>query len=237
MDGIRRTGDINLTTMIVLSLVLHAVALLILILAPARETPRLTFGPVYSVDLVSTPASAGEPRRVSIISDALSKKSATVNIPVVKKIIPRETPVPAPPARAEEKAGEHTVSQAIERIRQKVSAAPAEETGPVTSRGPVELDMRMRVYYSLVWSKIKAQWALPQELLSGDGTVAVVALRISRDGEVDGITFEKSSGSKVFDESAVKAIRKAGPFPPLPEWFDESVCDVGIRFHASELKQ
>jgi TonB family protein len=50
------------------------------------------------------------------------------------------------------------------------------------------------------------------------------------------INFEKRSGSTYFDESALKAIKKASPLPSLPEWIRDSSIEVGIRFHSSDLK-
>jgi TonB family protein len=62
-----------------------------------------------------------------------------------------------------------------------------------------------------------------------------VAANILRNGEVANLNFEERSGNKYFDESVIKAIKKAGPFPPLPEWFDGSSLEIGIRFHSSEM--
>jgi TonB family protein len=64
----------------------------------------------------------------------------------------------------------------------------------------------------------------------------VIDVTILRNGAVMEVNFEKRSGNRYFDESAMKAIRKAAPFPPLPAWVGERSLDVGIRFHSSELR-
>jgi TonB family protein len=72
--------------------------------------------------------------------------------------------------------------------------------------------------------------------LHDDNLVAVIDAKILRNGNVDDIGFEKRSGNRYFDESAIKAIRKASPFPPLPEWIKDNYIEVGVRFHSSELR-
>jgi len=89
---------------------------------------------------------------------------------------------------------------------------------------------------SILWSKIKAQWALPEGILPKDNFVAVIAVKILRNGTIADLNFEKRSGNKYFDESAMKAIKKASPLPALPDWIKGSNIELGIIFHSSELK-
>jgi TonB family protein len=42
-------------------------------------------------------------------------------------------------------------------------------------------------------------------------------MRLERSGRVSDVRVEKSSGQKQFDASAVAAVRRASPFPPVPE--------------------
>jgi len=55
-------------------------------------------------------------------------------------------------------------------------------------------------------------------------------------GTLNEAGFEKPSGNRFFDESALKAIKKAAPFPPLPDWVREGSIEVGIRFHSLEAR-
>jgi TonB family protein len=50
------------------------------------------------------------------------------------------------------------------------------------------------------------------------------------------LSFEKHSGNRYFDESAMKAIKKASPFPPFPDSIRDNNIDVGIRFHSMEFR-
>ena len=47
--------------------------------------------------------------------------------------------------------------------------------------------------------------------------------------------FEKKSGNPQLDESALRAIKKANPLPPLPPGIEEEKFDLGIRFKPSDL--
>jgi TonB family protein len=45
----------------------------------------------------------------------------------------------------------------------------------------------------------------------------VIRLRVDRSGRVSDVRVEKSSGDTKFDVSAVQAVRRASPFPPVPD--------------------
>jgi TonB family protein len=94
----------------------------------------------------------------------------------------------------------------------------------------------MNAYYTVIWSKIRGKWVLPQGILPRENIYAVIQARILKNGMVADLNFEKYSGNRYFDESAMKAIKKASPFPPLPDSIKDNSIEVGIRFHSSEFK-
>jgi periplasmic protein TonB len=69
-------------------------------------------------------------------------------------------------------------------------------------------------YLDQVESRIMAVWKLPEKL---DGKKVIVRMRLERSGRVSNVRVEKSSGDKKFDASAIEAVRRAMPFPPVPE--------------------
>ncbi len=99
-----------------------------------------------------------------------------------------------------------------------------------------EVNARMYAYYRAVWARIKKHWTMSPGLLPKQNIVAVIHVRVLRNGSVEGINFEKRSGNAYFDESALRAVRKASPFPPLPAGGSEDHVEIGIRFHSSELR-
>ena len=99
-----------------------------------------------------------------------------------------------------------------------------------------EINQKMASYYAAIWSKIKGQWSLPRDILSKENIETVIQARILRNGAISDIIFEKRSGNRYFDDSAMKAIKKASPLPPLPEWIRDNSIEIGIRFHSSEFR-
>ena len=96
-------------------------------------------------------------------------------------------------------------------------------------------DLRFQIYYSIIWSKIKDSWVVPENTASADKKPeAIIAIRIKRDGEIVKVWTEKSSGNTYFDQSALRAIAKSNPLPPVTEGYGEEYFELGIRFLPSE---
>ncbi|MDZ4345750.1 MAG: energy transducer TonB [Candidatus Binatia bacterium] len=68
--------------------------------------------------------------------------------------------------------------------------------------------------------RIMAAWKLPPNV---NGLKVVIRLRLERTGRVFDVRVEKSSGNNQFDASAVQAVRRASPFPPVPDAAKSSV--------------
>jgi TonB family protein len=87
-------------------------------------------------------------------------------------------------------------------------------------------------YYGMIWAKIKKEWTLPEDLAKGETDLeAIIVLIIEREGKVQKTWFEKRSGSAFYDQMAMRAIKKAEPFPPIPKEFSDNTIELGIRFH------
>lgn len=245
----------QLSQMIVVSLLFHIAVLVLLYFSPSFPSPKLTFGPVYTVSLVNfsgkvmqqkaAPAPAKELLAVDR-RDTVMKKQAEPD-----KSIPIRTLEPR-------KKKDPDIEKAMDEIRKKASAvddpgrrpqtkAPPERaaseravpsertTASEAQPGDGEAGTRMHAYYALIWSRIKGNWAFVSHA-PGEVLEAVIDVTILRSGAVTEVIFEKRSGNRFFDESAMKAIRKASPFPPLPAAIGDTSIQVGIRFHSSDLK-
>lgn len=244
-DSADRSG-FPLTGMVLLSLLLHGTLLILLALSPSFPTPKRTFGTVYDVSLVSSPATVLERKRSSTLAKDLMKGASRPVAAVVKK---RLEPAPVVPLRSLKVTPktDPSLDKVLDEIRKKVAAgvsppkaetakkeeAPAAPAGPPAGEG--DGNARQQAYYALLWSRIKGQWALPSGIISGESLEAVVGVSLLRSGAVTAISFEKRSGNRYFDDSVLKAIEKAAPFPPLPAGVGGKHLEVGIRFHSAEL--
>jgi TonB family protein len=227
----KKDDGISLNSMVLLSFLLHALVLSILILSPSWPTPKWTFGPVYTVDLVSMSAPDRD-NMTSPVSGDVGTRSRAV---VLKKQVGTLPSEPIYPVKTRKKDVSGEVDKAIEDIRNRTGTS-SEDARARSAGGDVEMTMKMRVYYAVIWSRIREQWAFPEEMLPNEVYEAVIAVTILRNGALADMEFEKKSGSEYFDDSALKAIKKSVPFPALPEWYRESSLEIGIRFRSSELR-
>lgn len=245
-------GGFGLHRMIVVSVALHLLILFLLVLSPSFPSPKLTFGPVYTVSLVSAPATIAPPPSTSALARELLKEDHPEA--VLKKQAAPEPVVPIRPLEPRKKQ-EADLERAMAEIRKKAAAqtvvrspakaapekpAPAEPApAPAAATpgpGDALLNAQMRVYYGQIWTRIRGGWALPEGMLRSEVLETVVHVTILRSGAVAEVGYEKRSGNRYFDESALKAVRKAAPFPPLPAGIGEGSVDIGIRFHYPEPK-
>ena len=133
-------------------------------------------------------------------------------------------------------ASNRTASAAASGSAEKAKGAVGESSGvTASSGGATGGDARVNAYYRVIWLRIKGQWALPVGMIPKATLESVISITILRTGAVTEVRFEKSSGNRYFDESAMKAIQKASPLPPLPDWLTGNNLNIGIRFHSSEL--
>ena len=94
------------------------------------------------------------------------------------------------------------------------------------------LDSKLNDYYSSIWAKIKKEWTLPGDLPKGKTDLeTVIVIVVERNGKVQKSSFEKRSGNAHYDQSAMRAIKKADPLPPIPKEFSDESFEIGIRFH------
>jgi TonB family protein len=127
------------------------------------------------------------------------------------------------------------VDKAIDRLASKVS--PREDGGVAPAGGGSQDALRMQMYYTQLWERIRQSWVLPEAMVKDPtGLVAVVVMRIRRDGSLERVWLEEASGNSRFDASALRAAERAAPYPALPAFVREGVHEVGVRFKAADLE-
>jgi colicin import membrane protein len=131
------------------------------------------------------------------------------------------------------------IESAIEGIRKRVtisSGGAVEAEGSSSGASTDVMTIKHKIYYNLIWKRIRSVWVLSDAALSGQKNLeAIIAIRIARNGQIVDIQFEKKSGNPAFDESTLRAIQKSNPLPPLPPGFEGDQFDVGVRFTPSDL--
>jgi TonB family protein len=83
-------------------------------------------------------------------------------------------------------------------------------------------------YCGVLQDKLSREWKPPP--VSAQGPVqAVVVFTINRDGRVDNVSLERSSGNFYFDQAALRAVMSA-PLPPPPHTLTNSTLRVHAPF-------
>jgi len=113
-------------------------------------------------------------------------------------------------------------SKAIENIRGKKLASIS--VGPGTSSQVSSVAKES--YHALIIQQIQSNWV--HSIFNSSDLEAIISFRLDHEGAVtnDNIKIEQTSGNALFDNSAVKAILKASPFPPHPV-----EKEIEVRFH------
>ena len=97
-------------------------------------------------------------------------------------------------------------------------------------------NIKFRAYYDRIWAQIRSSWVLPEGVTSRVSLVTDIRIRIAPNGEIEQSWIEKKSGNDYYDQSALRAIRKANPLPPLPDELSGGPHVVGLNFNSQKRK-
>ncbi|GAB4536503.1 MAG: hypothetical protein Fur0020_04530 [Thermodesulfovibrionia bacterium] len=110
---------------------------------------------------------------------------------------------------------------------ERIAKAPSTDNRSLTFDAP---EFRHRGYMRMLKQRIESIWVYPRDAIrqgiSGD---LYIRFSINRDGSLGEVELVRTSGYRSLDESAMKAIRDAQPFWPLPD--DWQRDDLVINGH------
>jgi TolA protein len=143
--------------------------------------------------------------------------------------------------RRSEAAARAAVRSVGERVAHRIEAPPPARSGARGAagggggaQGSVRLSPELSDYFRRLEESVRNSWVLPGALVRDAGKL-VVELRIviEKDGRVSAQRIERGSGNSYFDDSVLRAIRKASPLPVPPEQLrgGEDHYEIGFRFH------
>jgi TonB family protein len=106
--------------------------------------------------------------------------------------------------------------------------------GPGDGSAGILKDPEFLLYYKTVQDQIKKAWTFTG---GSNDLTATVSFAIGPDGALLGSKIGTSSNDGAFDDSVIRAIRRAAPFPAPPEKFrDDFSSGIEARFKLGELK-
>lgn len=239
-----------------ISFFVHLVLLLILLLSPSGSVKRTPREGIYRVSLKSIPvgisgevksspteitAPVSAPRTEKIVNipeakkESLTKKSKSAQEAIQQKQTKKAV------SEKEKKKKETLTTQ--EDILAMINSARKElsTSGSAQTKGSVEgessiitgasLSGTAKEYYDSVEQKIKNEWVLPGAMAQEAKKLkTVIGIIIKRDGSIDKIWVEESSGNIYYDRAALRAVKKASPLPPIPAQMPDKTLEIGIIF-------
>jgi len=236
MTGKRVFGKNSGTgNMFLASLFLHLMVIAAVFATVPGSSKQLTFGAPYSVALVGPDVLESSKEDVPKPKDLLQSGASTGPV-ILKRDIGAS---PSSFVMKKDDSGKPDIEKAIRALEQKETAAGQSKDSPAASTSPIAAaanSSQLNEYSRHVWSKVKRNWSLPAALMPKNNVEAVIEVRIAKSGAVEHIGFEKRSGNSYFDESALRAVKKSTPFPPLGGWTSGRTVEIGIRFHSAELR-
>lgn len=239
----RRPGIDRFLKMLGISLIIHIAFVAFLNLNPWPTIIRVR-PTAYTVTLM--PISLPEPK---IPKTPVQPAPKEEKIKPVEKVKPIEKPkkgdiVEKVKKKEIDKESLNRLQKALEEIRKKIALdeikkkvsirEKVEEKPPIAplSNGPLESKPELKnIYGKIVESKIKEVWTIPENLVKEIVDLeTIIIIIIDKDGRVQKSWFEKRSGNAFYDQSAMRAIKKAEPLPPIPIELNKETIEFGIRF-------
>jgi protein TonB len=181
------------------------------------------------------------PRRTDKAPVRIAKRAAP---PVAEKpAIPKEIPPPKEPKREEPRPAsrEQIPNQAIVAERPlptfKELLPPvgwATEARSRGTEGPIRLDTnnpQYITYFNSIKRAIEVVWQYPELALRyGLQGRLLLEFSILGNGDLEGAKIVRSSGSNLLDDEALRAVKSAAPFGPIPPWIGKNRIDIIASF-------
>ena len=206
---------------------LHVLAalFLLLLLAPSAKKASAT----YTIDFIGSgkvvattgqEASAPKAPKAAVQAPAVAKDAQPKAEPAkpAKKAKP-SAPLAAPSVLDESQAG-----------GQSAESAEAAKEGQFAG-GNIQTDFAnfpYPWYITQVRNSLWIEWEKRRP--AGNTLSALVSFAIARDGKIKNLQVERKSGDDTFDFAASSAVINAGPFAPLPMYYEKDELTVSVEF-------
>ncbi|MGD9489170.1 MAG: energy transducer TonB [Calditrichaceae bacterium] len=195
---------------LLLSMLIHLVMVSGLILLSAKSYIFPDFTPVYAVQLFS-------PEEITV-KDKTSPKNNTA----------------AELNRREVKQEQQVNIDKKEKV--KKTKTESNQASASRENSPVKVntkDFPFNYYLNLIQYRLQENWKPPVQAGENEDKLhAVVGFRVLRNGNIENVNIENTSGRFMYDQAAKRAVYAVVPLPPLPEEFRGDQLLVHIDFEA-----
>jgi protein TonB len=204
--------------------------------APALRAPRIP--PARSGNVPATVAKKDSPKPRTKADPAQSKQHAKTEASDHSEAPPaplKQLPTPG------EVLPERTVIAERPLPTVKDLLPPVNWSSRSSNSGPVNLntsDPTYVSYFTKIKQLIEANWEYP-ELALRYGLEGKLSLEftIGSNGQLERARVVRSSGSQLLDDEALRAIKAAAPFPPIPTWVKPNPLSIlaAMEYHDNRI--
>ena len=210
---------------------LHALAALgvILLLAPGVKKPNAT----YTIDFIGT-------GKVQAVTAPATQTDIKAPAPP-EAAVAKPEPAPAPAKKAYVSKTEISAKKQPKKKATPVAAPleapsilddsePAGQEGEFAG-GNITTDFAnfpYPWYITQVRNSLWIEWEKRRP--AGSSLAALVSFAIARDGKIKNLKVDRSSDDETFDFAATSAVVNAGPFAPLPMYYEKDELTVSVEF-------
>ncbi|MBN1445011.1 MAG: TonB family protein [Candidatus Omnitrophica bacterium] len=218
---------------------IHTAGIFLLVASPWKR-PSADIQDIFTVQIVDIPNIAVPKPEIPAEEKAVPPKPAPVQKPTVKKE-PAAKEEPPPPREIPAFPAEKFRESLIAKTEKTGKDEPEKKTAAslpvkieklessaieITTLSAAKLTVP-QWYLSMVRSRIKANWRVNAML---GARTSIVSFRLNKNGLIENVNLEKSSGNVSFDRSAVDAVRTAGQMPYFPDEIPGTHLDIIIDF-------
>jgi colicin import membrane protein len=250
-------------SMLGLSIVFHLAIFSFFLFVPEAMPTRRFDSVIYSVDLVQMPArnalelrqakSPTEEKRKTVVKEdeqakRISKpKEEKKPLVIAKRTVETKKSSTKKPDVSPSERIDNAISRIENEVKSKEESEKEEEARLETTLASLESrfggstirdgtgqsveGIPMQIYKMEVENRIYSNWAEPE----GKELKASFWITVRRDGTILETKIKSRSGDALFDESALKAIKRSDPLPPFPEIFKKSYAEIEIIFNPQKL--
>lgn len=226
---------------------LHVLAalFLLLLLAPSAKKPQAT----YTIDFIgsgkvvattgqeaaaSVPkapkAAVQAPEPVKETPKAAPQKTAKKSYSSKSEITTKKQPVKKEQPKAPSLAAPSVLDEDGKDSTDAKSSLSSSKEGEFAG-GNIQTDFAnfpYPWYITQVRNSLWIEWEKRRP--AGNTLSALVSFAIARDGKIKDLQLDRKSGDDTFDFAATSAVINAGPFAPLPMYYEKDELTVSVEF-------
>ncbi len=182
--------------------------------AAAPAAPKAAVqAPAPAKEAVAKPETKSNKKAYASKSEITTKKQA-------KKAQPKAAPLAAPSVLDDSAEGKNAQGGAGEAAKEGEFAGGHIQTDFANFPYPW--------YITQVRNSLWIEWEKRRP--AGTELSALVSFAIARDGKIKDLQVDRKSGDDTFDFAATSAVINAGPFAPLPMYYEKDELTVSVEF-------